>query len=164
MKLWHQRNPDIFWILYSVSRSNPNRLIRTLKGSFKILTIQAEFLYLLDQELVKGTDLPVDAIVPLKDAAALYVGDVAATGRTAKAALLAYLDSRAEEARTRGLPIYARPLTSDGLRLIRGHGFEPVSGATFDTPIGHIFRLDPDHPQSSVALRGKRLARRLRDS
>jgi hypothetical protein len=164
MRLWHQRNPEMFWMLYKVSRPRPGRINRTLVGSFKICPVNGACVSLLEREAVSGTTIPVDAIVPMKDSSALYVGDVAATDKYARAALVAYLDSEVRRANRRGLPIYARPLTNEGFHLLTVHGFCPTSASSSDKQLGRIFKLLPRKTGRKPGKRGERVLGKLRSN
>jgi hypothetical protein len=158
MQSWHGRNPEIFYLLHRVTRPRPGHEKKDLVGSFKACPVDQTCVALLEREAVSGTTLPVDSIVDINEAAALYVGDVAAKDKIARGWLVYHLDDYFEIAKNLGLPIYARPLKSDGLRLMKQYGFRPVSNLSpGESPFGRIFKLLPQQASTRRPSRGKRI-------
>jgi hypothetical protein len=130
---------------------------KRLVGSFSIIPLKRKAARLLDVEgLTVHTLRPEQIVRPHGTPSAIYVGGVLATTRQAKAASLAALQERCRFYRRRGIPMYARTATPDGLRLVRLHGFRAIVSAA-DGELGHIFRLEADEPRGS-RHRGKRLS------
>ena len=157
MRAWHSANPHTFWVLFDVRTWPLGATDRKLVGSFKVLYVNQDIVEALEDETVTGTTIPAKDIVARDQSAAVYVGDVAATTREAKASLLAYMDSQLRASHEQGLPIYARPLTKAGFAVMRTHGFVPVSADPSANCLGRLFKLSPRTSSKRGPARGTRI-------
>lgn len=144
MRSWHERSNKVFSILFNVRVSSTGATNWCLVGSYKILPVDEVLRQLLEIEQVTGASIPVEHIVSSDKAAAVYVGDVVAKSRMDRAALLSYMDATLRTFQNMSLSLYARPLTHDGLGIMRAHGFVPVSSNVRPDTLGHIYRLAPN--------------------
>ena len=155
MMQWQSRSKAIFWLVYEVRRQAAVES-RKLVGSFKIVPVTKSGVQELDAETVSGSTFrPSHVAARRRDVAAYYVGDVAATDRAARAAVVAYLRSVLGADEFAGYALYARPLTPDGQRLMRTLGFVRVADGR-EPVVPDICRLAA---RRSAAQRQRRVSR-----
>ncbi len=142
MKSWVRQNRKAFALVYRVDNSSIKQKEQVLAGSFKVLPITQEAVQGLESEQLSGSTFEAKHIARnQKDAAAYYVGDVVATRRSARAFILASLNFACENALRKGLPIYARPLTEDGKRVMTKYNFVQANDGKSPPQIGKICKL-----------------------
>lgn len=127
MRTWVRKYRKAFAMVYRVNDISIKKKQQVLAGSYKVLLVTEEAVRGLEAEDLCGSTFKAEHVASRqKDAAAYYIGDVIATTRLARGFILASLNVACEHAFRRGLPIYARPLTSDGLRVMTQYGFVQV--------------------------------------
>lgn len=128
MRDWIKRSPKALAMIFRVDHRSPRKQEQVLVGSFKVLMLNDGGLQGIEAGELSGSTLGPEHIVrSSKDAKGYYVGDVVATTWRARAAVLANLNVACERALKDGKPIYARPLTPDGKRVMIKHGFVQVT-------------------------------------
>lgn len=142
MQAWIRRNPRAFAMVHRVEEASIIRTTHSLVGSFKVLMLTPQAVDELVGQLVTGTTFKSAHLARKpQEAAGFYVGDVVATTRFARGILLAYLNVACAPAIRNAIPIYARPLSRDGKRVMTQHGFVQVSDDKSPPEIGKICRL-----------------------
>jgi hypothetical protein len=150
MRAWVQKYRKAFAMVYRVDDTSIKKKQQVLSGSFKVLLVTEEAVRGLESGQVSGSTFEPNHIASRqKDAAAYYVGDVVAKTRLARGFILASLNAACEQAIRKGLPIYARPLTSDGLRVMTQYGFVQAADRKSSPEIGKMCKLmiGSDKPQ-----------------
>jgi DNA-binding winged helix-turn-helix (wHTH) protein len=138
---WQQINRHILTAVYDkrLSRGEPRR---ELVGVFKILPLKEVAIELLESEEITGATIGSDVIAaegePVK---ALYIGDVVACTQQGKAEVLRQLKNLITRRFGTGIPVYTRPLTSHGARLVRKYGFLPVVENVVPGSVGRIHKF-----------------------
>ncbi|MDP9120744.1 MAG: hypothetical protein M3O15_05145 [Acidobacteriota bacterium] len=156
MLRWIKRAPEALAMIYRLPVEERNERGDTLIGSFKMLPLQAGAIAGVEASRLTGSNLgPEHLASGPEEAAAYYVGDVAAQDWIAKGALLGYL-LRAFERVPAHLPIFARPYTCEGRRIMTGYGFMRVGELQGGPEIGQMCVLRQAADSSS------KNARRLR--
>lgn len=143
MKTWFNHNSGMFWVIERVKRKAGIKQYELL-GYFSILPLTRSAAELVQKEELAGAEFTTEHIVkPRQTPAAFYIGGIAGTGRRAKAEALGYLKARVleleEAARENGdsAVFLTRPITSDGLRLMKKYDFYPVD-ATVAEALGRV--------------------------
>jgi hypothetical protein len=163
MKSWIARCKTAFVLVSRVHQTAGLAMKQELVGSFKLLPLTLDAVRSLDAGQITGSMFKPEHIARnKKDTVAVYIGDVAATSQFARAMVIAHLNVACTPAITRGLPIYARPLTRDGLRVMTRHGFVQVSDGTSPPEIGRICKLESGKLSSLRAASGRRFLQRRR--
>jgi hypothetical protein len=141
MRDWHRRNKTVFTAIYMKELAH-GAVAKTLVGVFKVLPLAQDAVALIESEQVTGANLTAEHLVKFGErAAGLYIGDVAAMNRRAKGEVVRRLRLIVQQYAANKVPIYTRPLTSDGVRLVRKYLFVPVlRGIASGTP-GRIHKL-----------------------
>lgn len=139
MRSWLNRSPRAFWLV--LDRSSRASSVAKLVGSFKLLPITRSGVSDLEADLVSGSTFRERHIARRpRDTAAYYIGDVIGTNRVAQAAIVSHLRQLVSTNLTR-LPVYARPLSRDGERLMSKLGFHCVADGGEPT-LRRICRMD----------------------
>lgn len=140
MRAWLSRYQRALWLVKDRGRSRSET--PPLVGSFKILPLTKRGVEALDREEVFGSTLAERHIAARgRGVVAYYVGDVVGIDLGARAAIT----SRLHEILAGELaqfPVYARPLTRDGRRVMRAAGFRCVSDGS-EPEIPKMCRLEP---------------------
>lgn len=136
----------------TITSQNQIRLIlRKYKGGLKLAKKRTKagyslvgyiFYFPINKEIVDkihkykfsvGELTPKDIATQAKYGYAMYVGAIAGKGLIAKAQMLSLLMNYEQEAmKTKTKTIYARAASSDGLKLLKKNGFEPVHARADD--------------------------------
>lgn len=143
---WYSKNPNVLYAIYSLRHFGfvtKSKLV----GCFSVFPVTKDAKELLERNELKGTELRATQITrPECGAAALYIGAIGASGFRAKqetlAALLGYVHSRTNK---RTHVVFTRPITKDGMRLAKKHGFEPVLKSASEEADMIFFRDFGDH-------------------
>jgi hypothetical protein len=142
MRRWREKYSKVFTVLEEVSRSE-GATHSTIHGYHCIVPLTIEAAALVGKEQIYGTSILQEHVSPtIKDAAAVYIGGVAAKGRRARAAILADLYARIDDLNDRRIPIYTRPVTEDGLRLVGDYPFVPVDPLLKSDTLKRVYRLE----------------------
>lgn len=138
---WQRRNRGTLTALYE-KQLERDVATKTLVGVFKILPLTADGEKLVAKEQRTGTTLsPRDIATDAEQTTAFYIGDVLAVTSRAKGEVLRQLKQVLGPEHTRGMPVYTRPLSRDGARLVRTYGFLPVAQAVTAGEAGRIHKL-----------------------
>jgi len=138
---WQRRNSTVMTAVY-IKRLASGNVTRSLVGVFKIVPLKAEGVALVEQERLPGGAIPAALVTGQGDApAGFYIGDVLAVTVRAKGELLRQMLTALRKAATGGTPIYTRPLTADGARLVHKYGFVPVADSVPAGSLGRIHRF-----------------------
>ncbi|MDT7541233.1 MAG: hypothetical protein QOE33_1137 [Acidobacteriota bacterium] len=165
MRSWMQQYRKTFAMVYRVNDMSIKKKEQVLVGSYKILLITEEAVRELERGQLSGsTFMPKHIARRQKDAAAYYVGDVVATTQFARGVLLGYLNAACEQAIRKGFPIYARPLTSAGRRVMTGYGFVLAADGKTAPELGRLCKLVTNQDKSYTRTRTPRSgSRKLKD-
>jgi hypothetical protein len=142
MRRWHDKYKNVFILLEEINRSQ-GITQSTIHGYHCMIPLTSAAATLVADEQVDGTTILADHVSStLGAAAAVYIGGVAGKGRRARAAILADLYARIDDLKERRIPIYTRPITDDGLRLVNDYPFVPVDPKVPADTLSRIYRLD----------------------
>jgi hypothetical protein len=72
---------------------------------------------------------------------AVYIGGIAARGKTAQAFAYGVVAERLTKYLQKGVPLYTRPVSADGRRLVKKWGFTPVGKPNAEDPSKVVWRL-----------------------
>jgi hypothetical protein len=127
MRRLYEKNREILHVLV---RTSPNSAENgnNICGYFCVFPLTRAASKLVQAEALTGDKIGPDQIVRTRSrASAFYIGGIAASGgRYPSARVIAYLEARLSKAVSRAIPIYTRPVTKEGLRLMKRHSFQPV--------------------------------------
>jgi hypothetical protein len=153
---WQRHNRGVLTALYT-RQLERGVVTKTLVGVFKILPLTADGERLVALEQRTGTTLSARHIAPdAEQTAAFYIGDILAATSRAKGEVLRQLNRILRPELDRGMPVYTRPLTRDGARLVRTYRFMPVAQSATAGDAGRIHKLS----QASDIGRDREAARR----
>lgn len=143
MRSWRHRCDTSFVLVYRESSGADLAEREQMVGSFKFLPLTAAGIKSLELGQITGSTFKPEHVCASRSrASAYYIGDVFASDSTAKAVVLHELKAACLEQSRRGVAFYARPLTSDGRRVMKRRGFVQVADGT-PPEIGKLCRLDP---------------------
>jgi hypothetical protein len=136
MQDWWKVNPGVFWILHRVTAASGYRN-EELVGYFCVLPVNAEGKAQLRSEKITGATLGASVIVPpTQRPKAVYIGAIAGSDRSSKAAIVLSLTTFLKSLETTGpIDVLTRPVTDDGLRIAQQYEMKPVK----DAGLGHIY-------------------------
>lgn len=134
---WYRKNPTMLWIVYSVTTTikksaGQERTVRSRRvaGYFNLMPLKKKAARLVGEGKLYGSKIASDDMVTVNTKpSAIYVGGISADSPAAKAHALMAVMGRLGKQMKRGVEIYTRPVSKDGLRLARKYGFEPVQEA-----------------------------------
>lgn len=126
MVRWSSRNRKIFHAKFEADPIT-NRTVIT--ASYKLVPVKKEAVRLLKAELLSGTSFEEDQIVKCGGRpAAWYVGDLVGTSEASKRAIMRDLAMNLAEDVRDDTPVFARPLSAEGLHLVQRFRLKPVAG------------------------------------
>ncbi len=162
MRTWVAKCGSAFTIVHRVVGDSDLPTRQELVGSFKLLPLTAKGVRAIDLGQTSGATFRPEHISGGRSSpAGYYVGDVVATTRFARGVVMAQLNAAVSPAVRGAVTVYARPLTSDGLRVMTKHGFVQVSDGRSAPQIGRACKLQVGSRIESVVrtkARGRRLA------
>jgi len=141
MRDWLSCNSGIFRIIVEIE---PVSGARRIVASCKIVPLKNAVIPLLELGHFTGKGLTKEHIVRFKGSAcAWYVGDLVSTSRVSAVAVMREMvDFFSKHLREdKPSPIYARPLTKDGLKYLQDFHFEPIS-VEDDIELGVMCKMD----------------------
>jgi|ERR1041384_3433910 hypothetical protein len=142
MNSWLSRCKKSFVLVYRIRQLAGLPTTRELVGSFKLLPLTREGARAIETQRVTGTMFVAKHIARnLRETVAYYVGDVVGRGKFAKAVVMAHLNVEGAPAIKHHFLVYARPLTTDGLRVMKRYGFVQVSDGKSPPEIGRLCKL-----------------------
>jgi hypothetical protein len=138
---WQRRNKTVLTAVYA-KKLRGGRTTQRLVGVFKVLPLTPQAVALFESEQLTGATLSANHIAAEGEkVAALYIGDVAASTHQGKAEVLRQLKHAVELQLKPGASVYTRPLTADGIRLVRKYNFIPVMNEVLPGSAGRIHKL-----------------------
>lgn len=154
MRSWIARCRTAFVLVHRVTQKSGLTTRQQLVGSFKLLPLTSEAVGALDAGQITGSMFRPDHIARNKrETAAYYIGDLVGAGWFARGMVMAHLNAACIPAVKRGAPLYARPLTRDGLRIMTQYGFLQVSDGESAPEIGRICKLELGKSKPSTSVR-----------
>jgi hypothetical protein len=135
MREWYAINPRIFLKMCLVDiASSQERIV----ASVKLVPLCRNAVALLEAGSLKGTEFSESHIMRRgKVPSGWYIGDLVGSSRQSGGHMMKHAILYLDKYIRRHTPVYARPLTKDGLRLIEKYKFTPVS----EKGRGHIYRV-----------------------
>jgi len=129
----YDKHPGTFFMLKETRKKRFKTIVR-LVGAFTIIPVNESARQLLEgDELSAVTFSPTHIAEPSEKAAALYISGVVGSSFRSKGFVLSFLRDRLKTEQERGNSlVYTRPMTDDGLRLAKAHGFSPVDPAVIN--------------------------------
>lgn len=138
---WQRRNKNVLTAVYCKTLK-AGRTKEELVGVFKVFPLTPQTVELLESEKISGSTISANHIAPEGDpVAGLYIGDVVASTRQGRAEVIRQLKHSITVQSNPGIPIYTRPLTTDGGRLVQKYKFVPVMNDVRSGSVGRIHRL-----------------------
>ncbi|MEZ5814546.1 MAG: hypothetical protein R3E13_07520 [Alphaproteobacteria bacterium] len=122
MQRWQKKNGEVFWVL----RKYGDKKFAPIYGYCCLIPLLESAVEELKSGEITGQSMRSAHISKNKRPKSVYLGAVAAIGMRAKGAMLDKLTHEIDSRRRGGQTkcIYTRPVTDDGLRLIKKYGFE----------------------------------------
>jgi hypothetical protein len=134
MRSWHKKNPEHLWIIY--------REGRVIVGYFALLPLNKKAARRVDRGELYGASISEDDMVGVATKpSAIYIGGIAAKSKKAKAFAVGVLLERLNKMLVGGVPLYTRPVTKDGHRLVDKYGFLPVRALEIEPPWKVVHKL-----------------------
>lgn len=136
MENLHAKNDQVFWVV----RSSRPPAMTEIVGYFTILPLSAQATRMVENVQLSGLNISHEHITKsFNRAKGIYVGAVHASSLRPKAVALQRLQLELLK-HGRKLPLYGRPVTGDGRRIMRKHGFVQIATC----PDGfEMWRRDP---------------------
>jgi hypothetical protein len=133
MRKWHEHNPTLFWILVAAragSRMNADH-VEAIYGYYGIIPINATASKALDEEQLDGMSFTTAHICTEgEQPSAYYIAGIAAEHKIARLKILRELKKHIESLVSSEPRIfYTRPISKDGLRLVRSFSFQRVDNS-----------------------------------
>lgn len=116
---------------------------RTSVGIISIVPVSRQGYRRLEKDAVKGNELTSSDLARYDEPTPLayYLGSVAAENLRARAALIDFLRNAIREFAAKGVEsVFARPVTADGLRLLKSLEFKGPAGEV-ELRLSHVSRL-----------------------
>ena len=128
---WQRKNHTVFRMLIE-QRQSTFATSRKIVGYYCVLPVRkAAYDRLISGKMTGSAIAADDIVLPRHAPYAVYLGGMAATGFRARGGLLMAIRMDIEAAWSgRAKRFLTRPVTAQGLRLVRHHGFTPVDAAT----------------------------------
>lgn len=141
MEGWLKKCPTSFVMMYSQEETKLG-MIQRFVGSYKFLPLTSSGVRDLENGDTSGSKFRDEHICGSDEKPeAYYVGDLYATGEFAKGAILFHLDAKCGEIIENGFPVYARPFTKLGRRVMLKRGFRQVSDNSRNLQMRVLCRL-----------------------
>ncbi|HEY0022343.1 MAG TPA: hypothetical protein VGB24_05515 [Longimicrobium sp.] len=127
LRAWQKRRPDCHQLVFKVT-AGMFRTTRELVGFFTVVPVTMKAKQELEKNELRGFRIePKHIVGPREAPAALYVSAIGAKGWRARENTLMALKGFLAALASHVECIYTRPVTEEGLRLARQHGFKPVT-------------------------------------
>jgi len=144
MTSWQERCDTGFWLFFNGAKRRDLGVNLKLIGAFKILPITQQAVDDLERGLTTGSQFDAEHIcLSSERPAAYYVGDLLVTDEHFNAAVLYDLDAKCIEIIKSDLPIYARPFTKKGVKVMEHRGFLTFPENNSNLQINKLSKLDP---------------------
>lgn len=142
MREWLGKCPSALTIVQRLAGNSHLSERRELVGSFKVLPLTRKGQAAVETGKATGSTLGSELIAgPRSRPAGYYIGDVVATTQVARGVVMAHIESAIPTQIENEVTLYARPLTADGLRVMRAHGFVLASDGESSPEIGLMCKL-----------------------
>jgi hypothetical protein len=143
---WRERydkNPRIFHMVKAVTKKG-FECTEKLVGSFALTPITADTRDLIEKDELQGIGFTPNHIAAQNEKpAALYLTGIVALPNAQRYTELLLSWKLQQEADEGNRLIYTRPMTDDGLRLVKKYEFSPVNPSVdYDTGKGNIFKKE----------------------
>lgn len=150
---WFRTNNQIFWLVIdnSIKGSHEEQMI----GYYAVFPLNQQATELLEAEKVDGTSFETEHIIPYrrgrirKTPHSLYVGGIVAESKMrVRQFILGSLIAHLNHEKENGVKVlFTRPVTADGLRLVKKYGFRPVNKFVTGYQMNHIYKYDFTDPE-----------------
>lgn len=132
MTTWLRRNPDITWRIIGSRGNGPEQPV----GFFELIPLTRPAVSKLDAGGFDARQMTLQHVSSRGNrVSAYYVGSVAAVSdqrRYKFATMYKLLEHLRDLASESAITLYARPVTSDGMRLVREYNFKKISPKMLD--------------------------------
>lgn len=141
MEGWLKKCPTSFVMMYCQEETKLG-MVQKFVGSYKFLPLTAVGVSDLLAGDTSGSEFRDEHISGSNQKPeAYYIGDLFAIGDFARGAILFHLDGKCGEVVENGIPVYARPFTKRGKKVMMKRGFRQVSNNSRDLEIRALCRL-----------------------
>jgi hypothetical protein len=131
MAAWMGRYAGIFFVAEPEGQSR-------IVGGFALLPLKTDAVREARADRLTGMGIrPADIAVDPKRAAGFYIGHIAGDTPWVKGMVLLKLECELERLDAGGKPVFATPVTEEGLRLCKKRQFAPVDNAV-QNPMGRL--------------------------
>jgi hypothetical protein len=148
MEQWFKINHQIFWIVIDSAVSGTRE--QQMVGYYAVMPLNQVATELLEAEQLDGTSFTAEHIIQYrrgrirKVPTSIYIGGIAAKNKMRirqfiMGSLIAHLN---QEIANGVKVVYSRPVTKDGLRLIKKYNFKPVNRFVDNYEMKHIYKRD----------------------
>lgn len=139
---WHRINPEIFKVIYRVTRTRWSKS-KKMVGYYCIIPINGEAVEKLTRKEITGAEFQSEHIVSDgRTAEAVYIGAIVAAGMFAQGNTRSLLHSELTGQRSKRTCIaFTRPTTKHGMRLVREYRFTAVDPAE-DGELDALYKKD----------------------
>ena len=162
MGSWVSRCNSSFTLVNKVVHDSGLAIRQELVGSFKVLPLTPKGVRAIELGQVSGSTFRSEHICGNRSLpAGYYVGDVVGKTRFARGVVMAHLNAVLSPATGVKATIYARPLTRDGLRVMKKHGFVQISDGKSAPEVGRVCKLQMESQRQASpgpATKRRRLA------
>lgn len=156
---WLKKNSKIAW---RVTRSSISTGAVEGVGFFEIIPINKTAVKKIKSGSMDGRTLDISDIATSRNVAAYYIGSVASTNSNPvfkATTLLAFIHKLEEMAEENDITLFTRPVSHDGLRLVREFGFEKILSDRQDSASSWKLELTKD--RKLIDFRGGRMLNRI---
>jgi len=131
MRAWLRKYPRSFFVVFTRTRRRLFLTVEELQGYFCLLPISSNAAQKLCAGELRFKTLSEDDLMP-RGFSAIYIGGVAAIDEISRGVCLGRLETEIWNlaALQPDAELLARPVTKDGLRLVRSYGFRPIGTST----------------------------------
>lgn len=129
----HDKNPRTFFMVKAITKRKFKKK-EVLVGAFTIIPVTDTARGLLEKDQLSAATFSPEHIAPTSEKpAALYISGIVGSNFRARGYALSLLINNLRMEKERGNHLlYTRPMTVDGLRLAKAHGFSPVNPTVKD--------------------------------
>jgi hypothetical protein len=138
MEQWYRKNPNIFHVIYPQTEAGNEEIT----AFFSILPLSRAATKLVEAEILNGINITAEHLVsPNSRPASIYIGGIAGVRWSrVRGAAVAYLHGELSRYAWKAVPIFTRPVTSQGLDLLKRYKFKPVKAIGSQDPRGRMHK------------------------
>ncbi|MEA2560942.1 MAG: hypothetical protein QOH06_2446 [Acidobacteriota bacterium] len=131
MRAWLRKYPRAFFVVFTRTRPRLFQTVEELQGYFCLLPLSSIAAQKLCAGELRFKTLSADDLMPA-GFSTIYLGGVAAIDKMSRGVCLDRLQTEIENlaALKPDAELLTRPVTKDGLRLVRSYGFRPIGTST----------------------------------